>query len=288
MNKVVKSSKIKLKKHKRNNTFLISITLIVLIALSIWIQIKPSNDRNWSEDQKTLSYFEGSPDGKDIVNIYNIRNFTYLNTSTYYPSYYNKTFNLSELDSVWYIVEPFSDWEGSAHTFLSFGFNDSFLAVSVEIRKEKGEKFSAIKGLFKRYEIMYVLGDEKDLVKLRSNYRNDSVFVYPVNASKESIELLFKDVLNRANTLAYKPEFYNTLTNTCTTNIARHVNNIVPGRIPFGYAILAPGYSDKYAYDLGIINTTLPYEQIREHYKINELALKYANDSEFSLKIRGF
>ncbi|HVY01335.1 MAG TPA: DUF4105 domain-containing protein [Candidatus Nanoarchaeia archaeon] len=280
--------KIDKKRKVRNNIPLIIITLSFILIFSLWAEVKPSNDRDWTEDQKVLQHFEGSANSSDMVTIYNIRNFTYYNTSTYYPSYYNKTYNTSELNSLWYIVEPFSEWQGSAHTFLSFGFNDSFLAVSVEIRKEKGEKFSIAKGLFKQYELMYVLGDEKDLVKLRSNYRNDSVFVYPVNASQESIQLLFKDVLSRVNSLAYKPEFYNTLTNTCTTNIARHVNNISPGRIPFALAILAPGYSDKYAYKLGMINTTLPYEQIREHYKINDLALKYANSSDFSLKIRGF
>ena len=220
--------------------------------------------------------------------MYNIRNFTYSNTSTYVPSYYNATYNLSRLDSVWYIVEPFSEWEGSAHTFLSFGFNDSFLAVSVEIRKEKGEIFSAVKGLFKRYELMYVLGDEKDLVKLRSNYRKDNVYLYPVNTSRETMQLLFVDILSRVNELYAKPEFYNSLTNTCTTNIAKHANRIKPGRIPFNVAILAPGYSDKFAYELGIINTTLPYEEIRKHFQINERAMKYANDSQFSLRIREF
>lgn len=270
---------------KRKYLYLIIIGIVFFSILLVWISIKPSNDRNWSKDQQILPY---STREGDIVNIYNIRNFTYYNTSLYYPSYYNSTYNLSQLNSLWYIVEPFSEWQGSAHTFLSFGFNDDYLAVSVEIRKEVGEQFSAIKGLFKRYEIMYVLGDEKDLVKLRSNYRNDSVYIYPVNTTRENVQLIFIDVLNRVNELYSYPEFYNTFSNTCTTNIAEHANNIKPGRIPFNFAILAPGYSDKVAYELGIINTTLPYEQIRSYYQINERALEFADDANFSLKIREF
>jgi len=272
-----------MKKRTAIITSIIGIGLLCLLIL--WSSIKPSNDRIWSIDQQILPYVvqEG-----DLSHIHNIRNFTYYNTSLYYPSYYNKTYNLSQLDSLWYIVEPFSNWQGSAHTFLSFGFNDSYLAVSVEIRKEKGEQFSAFKGLFKRYEIMYVLGDEKDLVKLRSNYRNDSVYMYPVNTTQEAMQLLFIDMLNRINKLYVTPEFYNSISNTCTTNIASHVNRVKPGRVPFSFALLAPGYSDKFAYKLGIINTTLPYDKIREHYQINERALKYAEDPNFSLKIREF
>lgn len=270
---------------KRKCFYLIIIGIVLLTTLLLWISIKPSNDREWSLDQQILPY---SVKENDMVSIYNIRNFTYYDTSLYYPSYYNLTYNLSQLNSLWYIVEPFSEWQGSAHTFLSFGFDNNYLGVSVEIRKEVGEQFSAIKGLFKRYEIMYVLGDEKDLIKLRSNYRNDSVYIYPVNTTQENIQLIFIDVLNRANELYTSPEFYNTISNTCTTNIAKHVNNIKPGRIPFSFAILAPGYSDKVAYNLGLINTALPYKQIRSYYQINKRAMKFADDPDFSLKIREF
>jgi hypothetical protein len=117
-------------------------------------------------------------------------------------------------------VEPFSGIPGSAHTLLSFEFeNDIFVAISVEIRKEKGESYHPAKGLFDQYELMYVIGDEKDLIKLRANYRKDTVFLYPIKAEVEDIRSLFLDMIARTNKLKEKPEFYNTLTNTCTTNI---------------------------------------------------------------------
>ncbi|OHA84509.1 MAG: hypothetical protein A2408_00710 [Candidatus Yonathbacteria bacterium RIFOXYC1_FULL_52_10] len=265
--------------------------LLVLIALFVlWsILVHPSNDRDWNADQAILPTADIMG---DTVAIRNIRNFSYASTTSYTPAYYDKTFDVSKLVRAYYIVEPFSGYAGAAHTFLSFEFEDTngkadFVAISVEIRKEKGESFSAGKGLLKQYEIMYVIADERDVVKLRSNYRKDQVFVYPVKADIENIRAVFLDMVTRANTLAEKPEFYNTLTNTCTTNIVSHVNKISPKRVSFDLSILFPENSDKLAYDLGLIDTELSFEEARKTYLINERAEQFANDPDFSLKIRG-
>lgn len=257
---------------------------VVVIILVIWFSIRPSHNRDWTTDQAVLPYAEIEG---DKIHIHNIRNFLYQSTTEYTPAYYDKTFELSKLKRVDYIVEPFSDWEGSAHTFVSFEFEGSeFVSVSIEIRKEKGESFSAWKGLFKQYELMYVIADERDVVKLRSNYRKDQVFVYPIKTTPERAQKMFMEMIARANKLYEKPEFYNTLLNTCTTNLAQHANAIVPGRIPLSYKVLFPGYSDQLVYDLGLIDTDLPFEQIRARYKINDRAEKYAEDPNFSVKIR--
>ena len=261
-----------------------SLAVLLLIALIYFISIRPSNERNWSGDQTVLSYAEiESSEAK----VYNIRNFTYRNTTDYDKNYYNKTFSLNNLSSIWFMVEPFSGHGlGAAHTFLSFGFGDEYVVISVEIRKEKGEKFSPLKGLFKNYELMYVIGDESDLIKLRSNYRKDTVYLYKINTTLEKMQMVFIDMLSRTNAIKEKPEFYNTIFNTCTTNIVKHVNKIVPGRIPKSYKILMPAYSDELAYELGLIVTNKSFEETREHYKINEKALQYADDALFSVRIR--
>lgn len=262
------------------------LALFFLGGVLLAVLIRPSHDRNWAADQRVLPSveFEG-----DQVHIKNIRNFTYRTKDDYDPAYYDKTFDLSKIETVWYIVEPFSDWEGAAHTFLSFGFeDDEYIAVSVEIRKEEGEKFSSWKGLLRRYELMYVIGDERDLIKLRSNYRHDEVFVYPVKATKEKVHELFVDMLTRVNEIHEKPEFYNTALNTCTTNIVSHINAIMPDRIPFDFRILFPGYSDAFAHELGLIDTSLPFEQARAYFKINDRAEEFADDPDFSVKIREF
>ncbi|MCX6708907.1 MAG: DUF4105 domain-containing protein [Candidatus Woesearchaeota archaeon] len=260
------------------------VILTAILLFVVWqISLKPSNDRNWSPDQTALSY--GEIDG-NLVHLYNIRNFTYTTTDDYEIKYYDKTYDLNKLDSVWFIVEPFSAWQAAAHTFLSFGFGDEYVAISVEIRKTKGQTFNPFLGLFRQYETTYVIGDEQDLIKLRSNYRKDTVYLYPINAPQNGIQEMFIQMINRANKLKEQPEFYNTITNSCTTAIVHHINSIAPNEIPFNWKILLPGYSDKYAYDLGWIKTDLPFEQTREKYKINEKALKYADSPDFSQKIR--
>src|SRR3989344_30842 len=260
------------------------LALLIILHILFSLIVKPSNDRDWNTDQAVLPEISIN---EDLVTIKNIRNFTYRTTSEYIPDYYDKTFDLDQIKSVDFMVEPFSTNPVAAHTLLSFGFDDeSYVAVSVEIRKEKGETFSAMKGLLRQYELMYVIADERDVIKLRSNYRRDEVFLYPIKTSKENIRALFMGMLARAKELQEKPEFYNTITSTCTTNIVTHVNKLVPDRIPFDFRILTPGYSDKYAYELGLIDTDLSFEGARAKFKINEKAEKHADSLEFSKMIR--
>jgi uncharacterized protein DUF4105 len=259
--------------------------IAVCVVLLWWLNIPASNDRDWAADQAVLPYAE--IDG-DCVNVRNIRCCAYNTTDDYVVRHSDRTLNLNALESAWFVVEPFSAWEGAAHTFLSFGFAENqYLAISVETRREKGESFSAFKGLFKQYELIYVLGDERDLIHLRANLRRDNVYLFPVRASRSEVRALFLDVLNRVNQLRARPEFYHSVTNTCTTNIVAHVNKIAPRKIPFHMSILFPGYSDRLAYDLGLIDTDLPFEDAKQRFQINEQAARFQNDADFSAKIRG-
>ncbi|MEK7538545.1 MAG: DUF4105 domain-containing protein [Patescibacteria group bacterium] len=265
---------------------LLGLVVATVVAYTVLvILVRPSNERDWATDQAVLPYAEIAG---DTVSIHNIRNFSYKSVSEYTPNYYDATFNVSKLKNVYFIVEPFSGYVGAAHTFLSFEFEgDKFVAVSVEIRKEKGESFSAGKGLLRQYEITYVIGDERDLVKLRSNYRKDLVYVYPIKTTPEKMRSVFLDIIARVNELKAKPQFYNTATNNCTTNIASHVNQISPGRVPWDITLLLPENADRYAYDLGLIDNTRTFEETRKAHLINDLAEQYADSSDFSLKIRG-
>ena len=266
--------------------FKLKYVFIFLFAILtiLFMSIKPTNNSNWSLDQQIL------PTAKihdNLVSINNVRNFSYVSESQYTPNYYNKTYDLNKIKSVDYIVEPFGDFSGEAHTFLSFGFEDNtYVSISVEIRKKEGQAFSPWKTFLKQYELMYVVADEQDVVKLRTNYRKDTVYMYPTKIDQAHARQLFLSMIKRVNQLYDKPEFYNLLTNTCTTNIVSHVNEISETKVPFSYRVLMPGYSDKLAYDLGLLDTTLPYEEIRSKYQINDKAIKYATSSDFSIKIR--
>lgn len=263
------------------------LTLLLLLVcgyIVLTIVVRPSNNRNWNIDQAVPAL---STISTTTISIQNIRNFTYRTTEDFTPSYYDLTLARGSVKKVWFVVEPFAR-PGFAHTFLSFEFdNGKFLSISVEIRKEIGESFDPLKGVLRQYEIMYVIADEHDVINLRTNYRNDNVFLYPAKISTAKANELFENMLVRANTLEEYPEFYNTLTNTCTTNIVDHINSVADKKvIPFDKRVLFPEDSDYYAYELGLIDTTLSKENLREEYRINELAKTYQDSPQFSQKIR--
>ncbi len=272
---------------KRRRLLSISVRLLLITIvgyLALIVLIRPSNDRNWSLDtERTASAVITG----DSVSISNVRNAEYRSTTDYDVHWESRNYDLRKLESVWFVVEPFSDWRGPAHTFLSFGFdNGKYIAISVEIRKEKGESFSPVEGLLRQYELIYVVGDEHDLIGLRANYRHDNVYLYKMRATQEQARELFVSMLNRVNDVAKHPEFYNTVTNTCTTNIVEHINVIAPGRIPFSYKTLLPAYSDELAYDLDLVDTALARDKFRAAHQINKQAKLYADSAEFSKAIR--
>ena len=252
-------------------------------------QKKPSQKREWADDQKLLPYAEFSG---DTVRVQNIRHFAYKTVSDYTAQYDDVVFDLRTLKDLSFIIEPFSSYKGVAHTLLSFGFTDGkYLSLSVEIRNQKGDIFSAfssgVRGLLKQYELMYVLADERDTVNLRANYRKDSVFLYPLRTDSAHLRDSFVSVLTRANALREHPEFYHTLTSNCTTNLFRHVEEACDKKIPWSITHIFPRSADRFLYKLGLLDTGLSFDQVRAAHRINELARVAINDPEFSLRIRG-
>src|SRR6185369_2079789 len=157
--------------------WLIALAVPVLQSLPFaYVQLTehPSLDRDWSADQGVMP--RATIDG-DKVTIDKVRNFTYRATDDFTPAYEQRTYDLAKLDSVWFMVERFGDTPGIAHTLVSFGFGGEYVAISVEIRKERGEHYSPLKGLLRQYELMYVVADERDVIGLRTNFRRDPVFL---------------------------------------------------------------------------------------------------------------
>lgn len=257
---------------------------LAAIGIGGWqLSLTPSLDRSWSRDQAILPSAEVH---QDSVTVRNIRNFIYRSADDYTIRFYDRTFLLDDIRSVDYIIEPFGSI-GAAHAFLSFGFaNDTYVAISVEIRKEEGESFSPFKGVLRQYELMYVIADERDVIGLRANHRHHDVYVYPTLATSEDARRLFRDMLARANTLHTSPEFYNTLTNNCAINVARHVNRACGGIIPRDIRLLLPANSDRLARELGLIPTDIPIEEARRRHRVNERAKTYADHEFFSRAIR--
>ena len=213
----------------------------------------------------------------------------YRSETDYTPAYYDKTFDLQELRSVDLVT---SYWTGPAiaHVFVSFGFTgDDYLAISIEVRKPKGEGYSTLKGFFRQYELVYIVADERDLIRLRTNYRHDppeDVYIYRVNASIDVERRLFLEYMHKMNELRAHPEFYNTLTTNCTTNIWTN-NHVNEGRVPLSWKILASGYVPEYLYEQGRLETMgLSFPELQERSHVNARAQAAGGAADFSRRIR--
>ena len=257
---------------------------LLLGYLLLVLLTSPSNQRDWSPDQARMATSEVAG---DMLKLRNVRNAVYRSTQDYDVRWEDRSLDLRRLNSVWFVVEPFGKWRGPAHTLLSFGFDDgAYIAISVEIRKQVHESFSPLLGLLRQYELIYIVGDERDLIGLRANHRRDQVYLYPIGTTPALMRALLLSMLDRANALALKPEFYNTLSNSCTSNIVDHIELIAPGRVPFSGKTLLPAYADDLAFDLGLIDSKLPRDRYREAHQINDLALAHADSEDFSAGIR--
>jgi hypothetical protein len=194
---------------------------------------------------------------------------------------------LNQLEGVYYIITPFSDHDGPAHTMLSFSFSGGRnIVISGEVRKERGESFDAFKGIMNQYELMYVIADENDVIKLRTNYRKNSVYMYPIKTEKEKMQTLFRSMLLRSEKLRLEPEFYNTLWNNCTTSILVHANALREEKLPWNRYTVLPAHSDELVYAAGLIDTKLPLSEARAYYRIDELVQNSGTGVSFSQIIR--
>jgi hypothetical protein len=255
-----------------------------LAAIPHFSSILPANQRDWRADLAVVPYAE--VDG-DRVTVRNVRDFVYQSDEEFVVNYLDREVDLGEIETVDFLIVPFNDAPSLAHTMLSFGFRDGqHLGVSVEARLEEGETYSPLAGALRQYELMYVIATERDLIGRRTMHRAVDVYLYPTKATPDQARALFKDVLKRANKLASEPEYYDTITNNCTSNIVRHINRLHPGRIPFDVRVLLPGYSDELAYNLGLLDTDDSFSVARDKHRITELANTHIESQQFSQLIR--
>jgi hypothetical protein len=256
---------------------------LVLFAAVVmgWVLIPPSNHRHWQPDVASLPSAE--IEGNQLT-VFNIRNCDYRSQTDYSVAYYDRTYDLTKLQG----ADLFLIYWGSpliAHTMMSFCFEgDRYLCISIETRKEEGEGYSAVKGFFKQFELIYVVGDERDLVRLRTNFRNETVYLYRLAAKPELVQEVLFSYLRRINQLKRKPEWYNALTQNCTTAIRGHTAPYAHGAM--SWKIIVNGYLDTLLYERKAIDTTMTFEQIKAASCINEKALEAGDSDDFSSQIR--
>lgn len=260
-------------------------SILFCMVLLWWFNIAPSNERIWQPDVARLAYatFDG-----DLVTVHNVRNFTYRTETDFTPAYYTRTYDLSKLNS----VDLFAVyWMGPAiaHTIVSFGFGgQDNLAVSIEARKEQGEAYSTIKGFFRQYELFYVVADERDVIRLRTNYRKDppeDVYRYRLQGSAENARRFFVEYMSTVTQIKDQPRFYNTLMSNCTNMIWVHAH-VNPGRIPFSWKLLASGYAPEYLYEMGRLDTSVSFAELQKQGYVNPIAHNLGDTADFSQRIR--
>jgi len=255
---------------------------VFAILLVWWFAIPPSNDRDWQPDVAVLPY--ATIDG-DRVTIHNIRNCDYRSEADYTVRYYDRTFDLATLRS----MDGFLVYWGSpliAHTMMSFGFDgDRYVCISIETRKINGQKYSAIKGFFKQYELTYIVADERDVVRLRTNYRHEDVYLFRLKIKPYIIRQIFLDYLREVNRLKERPEWYNALTSNCTTDIRGHTAPYNPNA-RWDWRIIVNGYLDEFMYEQGMVDRNLPLTKLKQRSYVNKKANAAGSATDFSKRIR--
>jgi Domain of unknown function (DUF4105) len=259
--------------------------LVLVVFLGVvawWLTIAPSHDRPWRPEVAVMprAFING-----DRVRITGVRNFDYRSRNDFTVRYEEREIEISHLTALDFYV---SYWrEGPVgHTFLSFIFDNAPpLSISIETRPEVGEGFDPIASMFKQFELIYVVGDERDIVGVRTNHRHEITYLYRLNAETEKIRELLRVYLERINELADRPEWYHLLSNSCTINIIRYIN--AAGRKGgFDIRHLLNGWIDRYLYHSGRIDTSLPFDELRRRSLINAAAEAADGAPDFSERIR--
>jgi hypothetical protein len=257
------------------------------VVLVWWLQLKPSNNRPWEPDLAEMLW--GEIDGNKVT-LHNFRYCDYRAEFDYTCQWLTKTLDLSQIRgidlAITYWGSPYI-----AHPILGFQFGDhDYVAASIETRKEIGEGYSAILGFFRQYELAYVFADERDLIRLRTNYRKgEEVYLFHTDAGPEWARELFLDYVMRANKLREHPEWYNALTRNCTTVIFASMadtGRLPPGTSLHNWRIILNGRGDEMLYKGGNFEGNLPFPELKESAHINDAARKADKDPDFSLRIR--
>ena len=262
--------------------------LIVLIG---WLSLQPSNDRPWKPDNSQTPWAE--IDG-DRVTIHNFRHCYYRREDDFTCEWLTKTVFLSQLRG----VDLFVDYWGSpwmAHPIVSFQFGNGddgadYVAASIEARYQAGQSYSALRSLFRQFTIIYVLANERDLVRLRTNYRSgENVYLFHMNAGPEWSRLLFLQYLQQANQLRDHPRWFNGVTNNCTTNIFKQMaatGHLPPGSSRYSWWIILNGKAPQKLYNGGNFAGNLPFPELMNRAYINPVAQTLKDAPDFSRRIR--
>jgi hypothetical protein len=260
--------------------------LAVTAAVAIWYFdfIKPNPNEDWITKHARMPHVEIVG---DKVYVKDVRNYTWRTPTDFTPGYEDRVYDVSALSSMYFVLSPIFDLEPVAHVWVCFGFADGqHVAVSVEARGVNGRPFGLFRSMFRQFQLIYVIGDERDVVGLRGVARKAAVRFYPARTAPDRMRALFVDMMERAHSLEEHPEFYNLLANNCLNNVTHHIRSLGGRDLPSELWLVLTGFSDRYAYDYGFLDTDLPFEKAREAYRIDEWIQNTPLDETFSKRLR--
>jgi hypothetical protein len=267
---------------RRSWRLYLAFAVLFLVVFGWFASISPSHDRRWRREVAVMP--QATIDG-DRVRITGYRNFDYRSRYDFTERWEEREVSLARLTSLDFFI---SYWSVGpvGHTFVSFNFDNAPpVCISIEARPTEGQEFAPVASLFKQFELIYVVGSERDVVRVRTNHRNEEVYLYRIRATPEQVRRLFLVYLDRINELAERPEFYHLLKNNCTVNIVRYAN--AAGRTGrWDLRHLLNGWFDRYLYDAGLVDTSMPFEELRRRSRINDAAQAADQDPDFSKRIR--
>jgi hypothetical protein len=265
-------------------------TLLALLWLGYrLVVLQPVNQRDWEYGMDVLAHV--TIDG-DVVQVQHVRDFHWPAEGPPSSDSVDRTFDVRHLERVWFVKEPFSmpllqGFEGVAHTYFVFDFQDQPpVAISVESRRERGEGYDALRGLINEYELIYIWGTERDLTGRRAVVERSQLYMYPLVGSMDSARRLFLNLAEESRQLETRPRFYNTFTSNCTNELAKAANQAQPGAIPPHAALIFPGYSDGFLYELGFIPNAAPLETVRQQYAVTDAVAALIDQPNFSGLLR--
>ena len=258
--------------------------LLAITHQNLFPKKEVGRDRLWRPDLAIMPFAEFQDED---ITIKHVRNCRYRSETDYDVRHYDMTFALADVNKIDFLIVPFQNNSLLAHTMFSFGIRDGrHFIISVEARLDHGASYSPIRGITNKFELMYLIGDEQDLIPLRTDARKAEVYLYPGRATPDQVQNLLVDMLERANQLQRVPENYDTINNNCTTNLVNHINKLRPGSIPSDWRVLLPGHSDRLAFELGLLDVLGPFEAAREKARITAVSNLYQDSPDFSAKIR--
>jgi hypothetical protein len=260
----------------------VGVTAIVFVWY--FVTVRPNPDQHWAADHARMPRvtFEG-----ELAHVRNVRDFTWRAKADFDERFHDRTYDLRKVSGMHYVVAPMNLVDGIAHVFVCFDFDDGrHVAVSVEGRRMNGQNYQVLPSLFRQFQLIYVIGEERDVVGVRATVMRQPVRIYPARTSPAHARAIFADMLERADALDKRPEFYNLFFNNCMTNILLHLRRLGGHGLPSDLAVLLTGLSDRVAYRLGYLDIDIPFAQAREVFRIDGWIQQTELNETFSTRMR--